>query len=71
MKTTWTGDVQKIVSKLGKKFTLAEVYRFKNQLAKKHPENNNIEAKIRQQLQILRDEGKVVFVAPGVYKAKS
>jgi len=30
--------------------------------------NNNIEAKIRQQLQILRDNGVVEFIGRGLYK---
>ena len=34
----------------------------------RHPENNNIEAKIRQQLQFLRDKGFIQFLSPGQYK---
>lgn len=37
-------------------------------LRKKYPANNNIEAKIRQQLQELRDLGLVKFEGNGVYK---
>lgn len=34
----------------------------------KHPENNHIKDKIRQQLQFLRDEGLVEFTTRGNYK---
>ena len=37
-------------------------------LQKRYPKNNNIEAKIRQQLQELRDLGLVKFEGNGVYK---
>jgi type II restriction enzyme len=55
----WTQDVRDVVSRLsGKRFKLADVYRG----------NQNVKAKIRQQLQILRDLGEIEFVSPGVYK---
>ncbi len=38
-----------------KNVTLDEIYSFENLLKLKHPNNNNVRAKIRQQLQILRD----------------
>jgi len=37
-------------------FSLQEIYKFENDLKVLHPENNNIKAKIRQQLQFLRDK---------------
>lgn len=51
-----------------KEFTLADMYNFTTILKEKHPDNNNIEAKIRQQLQILRDKGYLEFGGKGVYK---
>ena len=47
-------------------FYLSDVYEFANVLQSKHPNNNNIKAKIRQQLQILRDMGFVVFLATDI-----
>jgi type II restriction enzyme len=45
------------IEKLNKKeFTLDEIYSFEHELKLKHPENNNIKPKIRQQLQFLRDK---------------
>lgn len=49
-------------------FGLDEIYKFKGKLQQLHPDNNNIEAKIRQQLQMLRDKGYLDFVKRGEYK---
>lgn len=49
-------------------FTLDKIYSFENILSKKHPQNNNIKPKIRQQLQLLRDKGFVEFIGKGTYK---
>jgi len=59
---SWTSDVWTIVRRLPEKFTLGDVYKFKEELATKHPGNRHVEAKIRQQLQVLRDERKIEFV---------
>jgi len=64
----WTSDVLKCVEELAsKEFTLNEAYDFKDYLQELHPDNRHIEAKIRQQLQVLRDNGIVRFVSPGKY----
>ncbi len=49
-------------------FKLEQVYKFENILKRKHPTNNFIKDKIRQQLQILRDKGIIEFVSRGVYR---
>ncbi|MCD8007691.1 MAG: hypothetical protein LUF68_01930, partial [Clostridiales bacterium] len=49
-------------------FTLSEVYDFRDELKRQHPDNHNIEAKIRQQLQVLHDKGILEFVDRGVYR---
>jgi len=65
----WILDTMNCIEALGKnEFSLAEVYKFEEDLGKIHPENKNIKAKIRQQLQFLRDKGYLKFVAPGKYK---
>ena len=64
----WLLDILHCVEMLGADFTLREMYSFVPFLKQRHPENNNIEAKIRQQLQVLRDRGFVDFIAPGHYK---
>jgi type II restriction enzyme len=56
----WLFDIIRCVESVKTEyFTLAQVYSFESILQKLHPENNNIRAKIRQQLQVLRDS---VFV---------
>ncbi len=49
-------------------FTLNDIYKYEKELAYKHPDNNNVQAKIRQQLQLLRDKGFIQFVGRGKYK---
>ena len=49
-------------------FKLSEVYLHIQELQLKHPENHFIDAKIRQQLQILRDKGFISFISNGIYK---
>ncbi|NPA74437.1 MAG: restriction endonuclease, partial [Epsilonproteobacteria bacterium] len=61
-------DIIKCIEKLDKQsFTLKDIYQFENYLQIKHPENKNIKAKIRQQLQILRDKKYLKFVGRGKY----
>lgn len=64
----WLFDVLSCVGRLDTIFTLKQMYAFANELKMKHPDNNNIEAKIRQQLQFLRDKGFVEFTLRGNYK---
>lgn len=64
----WLFDVLGCVERLGSCFTLKDMYAFVDELSIKHPANNNIEAKIRQQLQFLRDKGFIEFTARGNYK---
>ena len=65
----WLADVLACVRKLDQEtFALAEVYAFEDHLARLHPENKNIRPKIRQQLQILRDNGIIEFLGKGNYR---
>jgi len=49
-------------------FSLSMMYEFCDFLSVKHPNNNNIQAKIRQQLQQLRDLGFIEFLGHGQYR---
>ena len=49
-------------------FHLNQVYGFENTLKIKHPHNNFIRDKIRQQLQLLRDKGILEFISRGTYR---
>lgn len=64
----WLADVLRCVERLYVTFTLENVYSFAPELAAKHPKNHYVRAKIRQQLQELRDLGFLEFVSPGVYR---
>jgi type II restriction enzyme len=66
----WLNDILLCVRTLGKEFTLDDVYAFENRLAVLHPDNRHVRAKIRQQLQVLRDNGILNFISPGKYKLK-
>ena len=44
------------------------MYSFVDWLQKKHPCNHNVEAKIRQPLQILRNKGVIEFLGNGKYR---
>lgn len=64
----WLIDVLKCIERLDETFTLKQMYEFVEELKAKHPANYNIEAKIRQQLQFLRDKGFIQFLSRGNYK---
>lgn len=67
----WILDIMNCIDALNKKkFTLADVYAFENDLKMIHPENRNIKPKIRQQLQFLRNKGYLEFIGEGVYRLK-
>ena len=65
----WMVDVLNCVEQMPyEKFTLQDLYAFSDYLSKLHPENKNVQAKIRQQLQFLRDAGLIVFLGRSVYQ---
>ena len=68
----WLMDVLACVNKIrDERFTLGEMYAFERELQGRHPGNNNVRAKIRQQLQMLRDRGLLEFEGRGVYVKKT
>lgn len=64
----WLLDVMMCIDKIGNQFSLKELYAFVPYLKIKHPDNNFIEDKIRQQLQVLRDKGFLKFTNRGNYE---
>lgn len=65
----WLFDVLNCVNDIdAETFTLNEIYRYAESLKAKHSLNNNVEPKIRQQLQFLRDRGFIEFLGRGVYR---
>lgn len=65
----WLIDVLRCVELINSsEFSLEDVYAFEARLKGLYPSNNNIRPKIRQQLQILRDNGIVEFRGDGMYR---
>ena len=65
----WMLDVLLCVERIKKReFSLEDVYKYESLLQEKHPMNNNIKAKIRQQLQFLRDRNVIDFIERGKYR---
>lgn len=65
----WTLDVLRLVKRLGQRhFSISDAYKFATELSRLHPKNQNVEPKIRQQLQVLRDLGFVRFLGRGEYE---
>ena len=65
----WMMDVLNCVNDIRSEiFTSQDIYRYADALKAKHNLNNNVEAKIRQQLQYLRDRGFIEFVNRGIYR---
>ena len=69
---SWTIAIMNCVERLHMKtFTLHEMYNFVPELQTRFPNNKHIKPKIRQQLQLLRDEGWLTFLEEGVYSLKT
>lgn len=49
-------------------FTLDDIYTFEEELQEKYPKNNHVKDKIRQKLQVLRDNGYIEFMGNGEYR---
>lgn len=70
----WGADVlaavRQMQSETGRQeFTLQAFYaQFRDMLAELHPANNNVEARIRRQLQLLRDNDILRFLGRGSYR---
>ncbi len=67
----WLLEVMRCVERIGRpEFTLDDVYAFEPGLARLYPGNRNVRPKIRQQLQLLRDAGWLVFEGRGHYRLR-
>ena len=65
----WLIEVMRCVEALGRSaFSLEDVYVYEDRLQALYPGNNNIRPKIRQQLQVLRDQGYLAFEGRGRYR---
>jgi hypothetical protein len=65
---TWKDLMHEVVSRLPRDFSLADVLGTRELFQRHFPNNRFIDAKIRQSLQVLRDQGMLRFVSPGRYQ---
>lgn len=66
---SWIVDILYCINKIPKTiFSLEDVYQFESWLASQYPANHNIRPKVRQQLQILRDNNIIEFLGNRLYK---
>jgi len=67
----WLIEVMKCVEAIGKReFEINDVYAFESRLGSLYPNNKHVKQKIRQQLQVLRDQGYLDFVSRGYYRLR-
>ena len=65
----WLLSTMQCIDRIGKRrFELKDVYGFEGFLRQAYPDNGHIKEKLRQQLQVLRDQGYIRFVGKGVYE---
>lgn len=68
-KRGWLLDVLSCINDIDSvEFSLQDIYEYTEILRQKYTNNNNVESKIRQQLQILRDKGFIEFLSRGYYR---
>ncbi len=68
----WLIEVMKCIEAIGtQEFDLSNVYAFEQRLSLIYPNNRHVRQKIRQQLQVLRDNGYLEFVSRGSYRLRS
>lgn len=68
----WTSTILRILhEKSMERFSTQDAYSMELELQKLFPRNQNVKAKIRQQLQVLRDAGLVIFESRGQYRLKT
>lgn len=70
----WTTAVMDCIDDLpvqsGDHFALSDVYEYEDRLSDLYPDNDHVRAKIRQQLQVLRDAGYIEFLGDGEYRLR-
>ncbi len=65
----WLLETMRCIDHLGaESFSLDQIYGFEGELQKNFPQNNNVRPKLRQQLQVLRDNGYLEFLGNGKYR---
>lgn len=65
---TWKTIVQEVVEKQPRVFQLTDILRYADEFRAQYPANRFVDAKIRQSLQVLRDQGVLRFLGAGRYE---
>jgi type II restriction enzyme len=66
---TWAATILRFTNRLGTtNFSLQDMYGFESEFQSLFPDNRHVRAKIRQQLQVLRDAGILNFLGSGKYE---
>jgi type II restriction enzyme len=67
----WLLEVLKCIEDIrSSEFEIGDIYAFEGKLSALYPNNMNVRPKIRQQLQVLRDNGYLEFVSRGRYRLR-
>lgn len=65
----WAIEVLRCIELIGtQNFNIDEIYAFEGRLQSIYPNNRHVRPKIRQQLQVLRDNGLIEFIGRGTYR---
>jgi type II restriction enzyme len=68
----WLIEVMKCLEAIGRsEFDIDDAYAFEQHLSSLYPNNQNVKPKIRQQLQVLRDNGYLDFLGKGRYRLRA
>jgi type II restriction enzyme len=65
---TWAATVLLLTERLPHHFSLQDIYQFESEVRFLFPNNRHVRPKIRQQLQVLRDAGLLIFLGGGRYE---
>jgi hypothetical protein len=65
---SWKHLVMGVVDTMPRDFELRDVLDYRGAFQAVYPENKHVEAKIRQSLQVLRDQGVIQFLGHGRYR---
>lgn len=66
--SVWISEILRLVSSMPEYFGNDDIYAYADELRLLFPKNHNVEAKIRQQLQLLRDTGYVESLGLGRWR---
>lgn len=68
---SWPRELQHLIEaswSVGEKFTLTDLYGFRDQLAEKYPTNRHVSDSIRNTVVVLKRDGTIEMIESGVYR---